>query len=489
MTSQEFAVLLVDDQPDLVSGVRRILRLDGYRVDTAASIAELLDRSNWSDYFAILLDRRLPDGMIDKVLPKLATLAPDASIIVTTAYVDLDGALAAIHSGAEDFLLKPVDPIHLRARIKRLADQRRTQADLVRERAFAQLILDTTRALILVLNPNGQILRINRYFEELCGYRQEELDGQSVIEALLPIQSIAFSEHDLARAFDGHYQQGSVHPVRTKAGTICEIAWWGAPLKDDNGKILQLVYTGRDMTEYHRMQSQLVQSERLSAIGEAMTGLAHESRNALQRSQACLDLLSDQLHNNPDSLELLDSIQRSQNDLHRLYEEVRAFAAPIRIRAEVCDLPKVLRKAWADVATIQNHRDLCLHEPAVCENLLCELDAFAMGQVFRNIFENALQACDDPVHVDIKYTEINYTEIGSQGSPAIAVTIRDNGPGLLPEHAQQVFRSFFTTKQNGTGLGMAIAQRIVQAHGGSLTVNTDCDRGAEFVVTLPRSQE
>ena len=486
MTDQELAILIVDDQPDLVQSARRILRLDGYRVDTAASIAELLDRENWPDYFAILLDRRLPDGTIDRHLPQIAQLAPKASLIVATAYVDLDGAMAAIHNGAEDFLLKPIDPEHLRMRLRRLADQRRAETELVHERAFAQLILDTTRALILVVDGHGCVLRINRYFEELCGYQEQELIGKSLLETLIPEPSAAKIAQDFSYWYVENSRQGSIHPIQTKSGAVCEIAWWTAPLKDADGEILQLVCAGRDMTAYNELQKKLVQSERLMAIGEAMAGLAHESRNALQRSQACLDLLADQLQDRPDSLELLQSIQRSQNDLHRLYEEVRAFAAPIQIKPQLCNLGNVLQRAWQDVKTVHAHRSVRFRECVQCDDLYCEVDPFAIAQVFRNILENALQACSDPVEVQIEYTDVDGVE--GMGPPAVSVSLRDNGPGIPSEIIQHVFSSFFTTKTNGTGLGLAIAQRIIEAHCGRISANSECRQGAEFVVTLPRKQ-
>ncbi len=356
--TQEFAILVVDDEPDLVKSVRRILRLDGFRVDTATSLKELVERDNWSDYLAILLDRRLPDGSADQILPRLQKLAPDAAVIMVTGYADLDGTMAALHFGAEDFFLKPVDPTHLRARLKRLADQRRAEEELSHERAFAQIMLDTTRALIVVLDREGRILRINRHFEDLCGYRQEELVGQSIIETLVPGHYVETAKRRLEESYAETYEQGTSHPLKCKSNQICEVAWWNAPLKDKHGEIKELVCAGIDMTEHNRIRERLIQSERLAAIGEAMAGLAHESRNALQRSQVCLDLLSEQLEDRPESLELLEAIQRAQDDLHRLYEEVRAYAAPIHIQPRDVDIGDVLRKAWDDVASAQGARRL-----------------------------------------------------------------------------------------------------------------------------------
>lgn len=482
MTPQ-LSVLVVDDEPDLVRSVRRILRLDGYQVDSCASLSELLNRDNLADYFAILLDRRLPDGTSDQILPQLRQRASESAIIVITAYADLEGTLAALHHGAEDFMLKPVDPEQLRSRVKRLADLRRTESELSHERAFAQILLDTTRALILVLDRDGRILRINRHLEDLCGYRENELAGQYVVEALAPKHYMEDAERHLRASLAETYVQGTSHPMKTKSSRTCEVAWWNALLRDGRGEIVEMVCAGLDRTDFNQLQQKLIQSERLAAIGEAMTGLAHESRNALQRSQACLDLLGEQLKSQPESLELLDSIQRAQDDLHRLYEEVRAFAAPIQLRPTQCNVQNILQGEWRDIVAVHPDRDARVEEHLNCADLSCLADPYAIGKVFRNILENSLQACSDPVAVDVLYSDAELA-----GKPAVEVRLRDDGPGLDAQQREQVFHSFFTTKTEGTGLGMAIAQRIVQAHGGLIRVGDNSNQGAEFVVTLPRTQ-
>ncbi|QDU92627.1 ATP-binding protein [Lignipirellula cremea] len=479
--NSDLCILIVDDEPDLANSVRRILRLDGYQVEIATSLAELLDRDNWSDYFAILLDRRLPDGNADQILPVLNELARDTAVIMITAYADLEGALIALRHGAEDFFLKPVDPEHLRARLKRLADLRRVESELKRERAFAQIVLDTTQALILVLNGEGRVLRLNRYFESLSGYRQEELVGKSVDSILRPDPKELPGESPEQAPSLPRLHPGSLHKLRFKSGQECDVAWWTAPLKNEQGQITELICAGMNMTEYNRLQEKLIQSERLAAIGEAMAGLTHESRNALQRSQACLDLLADRLDDQPGSLELLESIQRAQDDLYRLYEEVRAYAAPIHVRPQRCDVGEILRKAWCDTAVMREGRDASLEEHTTEVDLHCEVDAFALGQVFRNILENAVQACSDPVRIEVEYAATTGT-----AAPSLSITIGDNGPGLPPQHVDRVFDSFFTTKTEGAGLGMAIARRILQAHDGQIIARSSRGGGAEFVTTLPR---
>jgi len=110
------------------------------------------------------------------------------------------------------------------------------------------------------------------------------------------------------------------------------------------------------------------------------------------------------------------------------------------------------------------------------------VDRFRMVQLFRNLLENSLAACRDPVRIQVFCRDAQF-----QQQPAVEVCIRDNGPGLAPEVCRNVFEPFYTTKTKGTGLGMAIARRIVTAHGGHISVGNAVAEGAEFVVTLPRS--
>jgi signal transduction histidine kinase len=223
-------------------------------------------------------------------------------------------------------------------------------------------------------------------------------------------------------------------------------------------------------------QKKALQAERLAAIGQLVTGLAHESRNALQRSQACLTMLELRMQDRPDALDLLGRLQNAHDDLHRLYEDVREYAAPIQLHPRVCDLAQVWREAWADLAPLAE-----LREETGGLDLRCLADPFQLKQLFRNLLDNALHAADDPVRVTV-YCRAAQIE----GMPALQVAVRDNGPGIAEELQQKVFEPFFTTKAHGTGLGLAICKRIVEAHGGLIAVGDGTSAGAEILVTLPR---
>lgn len=230
--------------------------------------------------------------------------------------------------------------------------------------------------------------------------------------------------------------------------------------------------------EKQRATEQRVQSERLAAIGEAMTALAHESRKALQRSQAYLELLADVVSDQPQALQLVGRVQEAQGQLHQLYEEVRQYAAPIRLEPHPYPIPELVLETWSQLHLQHQGRDAQLSFERSCESPVCRADRFMLQQVFRNIMENSLAACDDPVRIVYSCRTL---QDGS--GDWFELTLRDNGPGLDAEQRQRIFDPFYTTKTCGTGLGMTLCRRVVEAHGGRIEVGSG--PGTAIVITLP----
>ncbi len=209
-------------------------------------------------------------------------------------------------------------------------------------------------------------------------------------------------------------------------------------------------FTGiiRDLTELEQVQKQLLQAERLAAIGQMVTGLAHESRNALQRAQACLDMLSLDLQDQKEQLELARRATTARQDLHRLYEEVRGYAAPIHLEFRECDLAAIWHKEWENLSAARKGKTIELIDADDSQPLSCEVDVHRIEQVMRNILENAIYACGSEGRITVCCRE---SRCGTE--PAAMITIEDNGTGMTPEVAEQMFEPFFTTKQKGTGTG------------------------------------
>jgi two-component system sensor kinase FixL len=238
---------------------------------------------------------------------------------------------------------------------------------------------------------------------------------------------------------------------------------------------------GQDITALKLAQERTLQSERLAAIGQMVAGLAHESGNALARSQACLEMLAMEIEDRPEAINLVARIQKAQNHLQQLYSEVRNYAAPLKLEREMHSVRSIWRQAWSNLANQRQGRTATMREESDGVNLSCSVDPFRLEQVFRNILENALAACEDPVEITVTCSPADL-----EGQPALWIAVRDNGPGMNPEQRRRIFEPFFTTKTKGTGLGMAIAQRIIEAHGGKIATAAPDGPGAEIQLLLPR---
>lgn len=349
------------------------------------------------------------------------------------------------------------------------------------EVARSRAVLDTAVDSIVTINCRGIISSVNPATLKMFGYQESELIGKNV-SMLMP--EPYSSEHD---RYIGNYLitgKASIIGIgRHVIGRKKNKREFPAHLAVSEFTVRGTRYfTGiiRDLSELERVQKQLLQSERLAAIGQMVTGLAHESRNALQRAQACLDMLSLDLQNNPDQLDLARRATTALQDLHRLYEEVRSYAAPIHLEFRQCDLTSIWRKEWDNLSTVRREKRIQLVETECSQKISCEVDVHRMGQVFRNVLENAIHACSESGTITIQCSETEW-----QGETAARIAVRDDGVGMSPEIAQQIFEPFFTTKQKGTGLGMAIVQRIMVAHGGSVSAGAVVPQGAEIVLIIP----
>ncbi len=476
--SDGLKILVVEDDVDTGDNLRDILQLDGHQVHLANSL-EAAHRVLACETFAVMiLDRRLPDGLAEDALPQLTTLYPSAEIIIATGYGDLDSTIAAFRLGISDYILKPIHPNAIRQSVRRIACHLKTQTELHQEQQFAQQVLTTAEAIILVLDLEGRIIRFNPYFTKITGWKLEELQGRDWFQTCVPPQQDAWVRQLFATTVRDASSSGALNSIRTATGDERVIRWSNTTLRDDDGTTTSVLAIGVDVTDLLRAKEKALRSERLAAIGQTMAGLAHESRNALQRIQASLELLGLEIKEGTDAKADLDSISRASNDLRNLLEEVRAFAAPIQLHREPTRLPELWRRAWADLACVRKGRDVELIESIDDCDVPIPLDVSRMEQVFRNLFDNSLAACPDPARI--------YVNCHCDSSDAILLTIRDNGPGMSTEQCAKVFEPFFTTKSSGTGLGLSIVLRIIEAHQGDIRVADTNGGGAHFLIRLPQ---
>ena len=218
--SPPLGILVIEDDADTRDNLRDILELDDHRVTMAGSAAEAMARSDWANFAAIILDRRLPDATAEQLMPRLKAAAPDVAVIVITGYADLQGAIAALRQGATDYIVKPLNADLLRASLARIAERRQLALAMERSEAAFRQLVEAAECMIVILRPDHTIVYFSPFAERLTGYGAAEVHGRDYVSLLLPEpdrQAVALSSSEWPRKRDPRLRKPSSLPRRLAA--------------------------------------------------------------------------------------------------------------------------------------------------------------------------------------------------------------------------------------------------------------------------------
>jgi PAS domain S-box-containing protein len=352
------------------------------------------------------------------------------------------------------------------------------QSELQRERDFSGKILSNTQSLILVSDTAGLISYANRRWYE-AGFEQRHLIGRPLLELAVPGYVRALDDALQATLRGGQVDNLELQVQRAN-GSAGQFSVNLSPMRDEQGNINSIVVVMTDISDSTVLRDQLVHAEKMAAVGQLVSGVAHEVNNPLTAILGFADLLLE----NPDLPDtakkdlrvILQEAQRTK----QIVQNLLSFARQMPPQRNPIQLNLILRR------TIQlRSYDFTSHGVEVIEHLDEQLpdvvgDAHQLQQVFLNILNNAYDAVHEvgrPARI-----EIMTAKTGS----AVEVSFRDNGQGI--SQPERIFDPFFTTKEvgKGTGLGLSICYGIVKEHGGEILCHNNHDGpGATFIVRLP----
>ncbi|GAA5509652.1 sensor histidine kinase [Novipirellula caenicola] len=369
----------------------------------------------------------------------------------------------------------------------------KTISQLLADAPLVRRLLQTSPVAAAVIDCDGTVLFANEKLTQLLGYPNHALVGKSAkmlfddaTDCLSQAQSarcVAQSDHETQ-----HHEQAIMVKRKNKQKLAVKLTLQPITGSDDTPFLSHFVQANETAQADEPIQAErasvspdLLQSERLAAIAQMASGLAHESRNALQRAMACLDLLELDLKNDPEQMHLSQGIRNSLSDLMGNYEEVRRYAEPITLKPQRVGLLHLCQVAFDEIAVQHEYFPHQLRFSRTSETSdLIDVDREKMKLVCHHVIENALDACHDVAEIDVHCEPIQWHD-----HDAVQLTIRDHGHGFDPQSLPLVFEPFFTTKQHGTGLGLAICRRVVQAHRGKIVATNHDEGGAVIQITIP----
>lgn len=359
-------------------------------------------------------------------------------------------------------------------------ETRRRLADLEALQQFNERILHTMQESIFIVSARGRISYATPRLADLTGYGVEELIGGDWLMLASPEDQPALAQV-LEAALAGRSTRIELGLLR-KDGRSRHVSLGAVPLSD-GGVVTGMLGVASDLTEQVQLRSRLRQAEKLSALGELVSGVAHELNNPLTVIRGYAQLLLGRDDAVGASREL-QAITEHAERAARIVQELLTFARERPPAREAVDLNAVLQSVL-DL----RERQMLASGIRVVRHLAPSLpmlqgDPYQLQQVFLNILTNAEQALAESGHEGL--VEVS-TRLDDEGY--VVAAIRDNGPGIPAAVADRIFDPFFTTKadRQGTGLGLSICYGIVNAHGGRIWADSTPGQGATFFVALPVS--
>ena len=349
---------------------------------------------------------------------------------------------------------------------------RNARSSLSRIRAFSNSLVENMPIGLIATDGEGILTAFNQTAEAILGRRAGDVLGKRA-EEILPgscqeiVRQLADDRRIVEREIDCTVHEGRMIPMEVIATTLHE----------DDGAFLGRVILFRDMTEMRRLKQEVIRSQRLASLGSLAAGVAHEIRNPLSSIKGFATYFRERYEDNPDDRETAETMISEVDRLNRVITQLLEFARPMTMNRLPTSIQALISHALKTVEGQARERGIIIETKLPPEIGEIPLDADRISQVLLNLFLNAIAAMDQGGTLRVS--------LERRDGRTIRIAIADTGAGIRKEDLPRVFDPYFTTKPSGTGVGLPIVQKIVEAHGGEILLESEPGRGTTATLLLP----
>lgn len=418
-----------------------------------------------------------PIGLAARELKPYLTYTDDFNSVLILP-VEVSGKLIGVIAIAsrKAYAYRDEDIIGLRIIATQIASIDHMFKDLISLRGFTERIMESMTSGVLIFDRFGKVTYANHEISRMLGRPFPEGWTLDTDSEKLPAKLIGLMNDVLQSNLTIENEK-----IKIRHATPARIIEVNAfPFRNEQGGMLGTVFFIKDVTQMSAMEEQLKRADRLSALGVLAAGIAHEIRNPLTGMKMIVQLLESEFSRDDGRREPLMIIQKEIDRLEGIIGNLLDFARPTKPKAVDVAVEKVIDDCFLLVKNQLKKQGIRYEKVVSSELPLVTGDPDQLKQVFINIITNAIQALAPGglLRVMLEHRE-----------EALVVAFEDNGSGIPVDKFQDIFNPFMTTKEDGTGLGLSMAQRIVEEHGGKIEVQSTLGEGSTFYVFLPGKAE
>jgi len=333
-------------------------------------------------------------------------------------------------------------------------------SELAMTSEYLSNLLESISDGVIAVDLNDIINRFNRSATIISGYKSSEVIGKTFSEIFHRPFLITDSDEN-------------TYQLQTKTGRLIPITERDSLITDAQGEIIGRVKVFQDLSEILELRAHIQHKERLAVIGEMAATIAHEIRNPLGGIRGFTSFLAQDLSSDDPRQRFVKKIMQGIQSLEHIINDLLEYTRPIELKREKKPLSELIGASLEFLSYDKKKIVILVRCPP---KIIIDLDFARMKQVISNIVLNSIQSINDKGEIQI---------IGEVEDKFARIEIKDNGCGIKPEILPKIFSPFTTTKEKGTGLGLALCAKIIEAHGGQIKADSTVGVGTKVTIWIP----